>query len=83
MCARKDKPKAVTAVAHKLVRLIYAMLTQGEEYSDRRQDHFEERYSQRVLHNLAQKAKAYRYAARSIRQSHLKTREINQLSGVS
>ncbi|HOB97104.1 MAG TPA: IS110 family transposase, partial [Aquabacterium sp.] len=32
MCARMDKPKAVTAAAHKLARLIYSMLTKGEEY---------------------------------------------------
>lgn len=48
----------MTAAAHKLARLIYAMLTQGQEYTDRGQDYFEERYRQRVLHNLAQKAKA-------------------------
>lgn len=58
MCARMDKPKAVTAAAHKLARLIYAMLTNGQEYNDRGQDYFEERYRQRVMHNLAQKAKA-------------------------
>ena len=29
LCSRMDKPKAVTAAAHKLVRLIYAMLTTG------------------------------------------------------
>ena len=58
MCARMDKPKAVTAAAHKLARLIYAMLTHGQEYTDRGQDYFEERYRQRVLHNLAHKAKA-------------------------
>ena len=58
LCARMDKPKAVTAAAHKLARLIYAMLTHGQEYTDRGQDYFEERYRQRVLHILAQKAKA-------------------------
>jgi transposase len=58
LCARMDKPKAVTAAAHKLARLIYAMLTHGQEYTDRGQDYFEERYRQRVLHNLTQKAKA-------------------------
>ena len=58
MCARMDRPKAVTAAAHKLARLIYAMLTNGQEYNDRGQEYFEERYRQRVLHNLAQKAKA-------------------------
>jgi len=58
LCARMDKPKAVTAAAHKLARLNYAMLNHGQEYTDRGQDYFEERYRQRVLHNLAQKAKA-------------------------
>lgn len=57
MCARMDRAKAVTAAAHKLARLIYAMLTKGEEYTDQGQDYFEERYRQRVLHNLAQRAK--------------------------
>jgi transposase len=58
MCARMDKPKAVTAAAQKLARLIYAMLTNGQEYTDRGQEYFEERYRQRALHNLTQKAKA-------------------------
>jgi transposase len=57
MCSRMDKPKAITATAHKLARLIYTMLTKGQEYTDNGQDYFEERYRQRVLHNLAQKAK--------------------------
>ena len=38
MCSRVDKPKAVTAAAHKLARLIYMMLTKGKEYTDQGQD---------------------------------------------
>ncbi|HOB03613.1 MAG TPA: IS110 family transposase, partial [Casimicrobium huifangae] len=56
MCARMDKPKAVTAAAHKLARLIYTMLTKGEEYTDQGQDYFEERYRQRVLRQLSLRA---------------------------
>ena len=56
MCARMDKPKAVTAAAHKLARLIYMMLTKGEEYTDQGQDYYEERYRERVLRQLAQRA---------------------------
>ncbi|MGH8656644.1 MAG: hypothetical protein ACREYE_32655 [Gammaproteobacteria bacterium] len=55
MCSRMDKPKAITAAAHKLARLIYAMLAKGEEYKG--QDYFEERYRERVLRNLVQRAK--------------------------
>ena len=56
MCARMDKPKAVTAAAHKLARLIYTMLTKGEEYTDQGQDYDEERYRERVLRQLSQRA---------------------------
>ena len=56
MCARMDKPKAVAAAAHKLARLIYTMLTKGEEYTDQGQDYYEERYRERVLRQLSQRA---------------------------
>ncbi len=58
MCARLDKSKAITAAAHKLARLIYAMMTKGTEYVDRGQDYYEERYRERVLHHLKRKADA-------------------------
>ncbi|MBI2745973.1 MAG: IS110 family transposase, partial [Burkholderiales bacterium] len=47
MCAKMDKPKAITAAAHKLARLIYSMITKGEEYVDQGQAYYEERYRQR------------------------------------
>ncbi len=59
LCARMDKPKAITAAAHKLARLIYAMLTKGEEYTDRGQDYFEQRYRERVVRQLAHRAKQF------------------------
>jgi transposase len=37
MCARMDKPRANTAVAHKLARMVYFMLTRGENYVDQDQ----------------------------------------------
>jgi transposase len=56
LCSRMDKPKAVTAAAHKLARLIYTMLSKGEEYTDQGQEYFEERYRERVLRHLANRA---------------------------
>jgi hypothetical protein len=56
MCARMDKPKAITAAAHKLARLIYTMLAKGQEYVDQGQDYFEERYRERVIRQLSQRA---------------------------
>ena len=56
MSTRMDKPKAVAAAAHKLARLIYTMLTKGEEYTDQGQAYYEERYRERVLRQLTQHA---------------------------
>lgn len=56
MSSRMDKPKAVAATAHKLARLIYTMLTKGQEYTDQGQDYYEERYRQRVLRQLSLRA---------------------------
>ncbi len=56
MAARLDRAKAITATAHKLARLIYTMLTKGEEYADKGQDYYEERYRERVMHHLTKRA---------------------------
>jgi transposase len=56
MAARLDHAKAVKATAHKLARLIYALLTKGTAYVDQGQDYYEERYRQRVIHHLARRA---------------------------
>jgi transposase len=51
-----DKPKAITASAHKLARLVYFMLTKGQAFVEAGQDEYEERYRQRVVQNLAKRA---------------------------
>jgi transposase len=56
LCARMDRPRAITACAHKLARLIYTGLPKGEEYVDQGQAQYEERYRQRVIRTLAKKA---------------------------
>jgi transposase len=84
MCSRMDKGKAVTAAAHKLARLIYAMLTKGEEYTDQGQDYYEERYRERVLHNLARRAQQLGMKVVHVRATRLTTSlQINHLGGVS
>ena len=57
LCARMNKPKAGTGAAHQLAWLIYTMLTKGEEYADKGQEYYEERYSERVVWNLTRRAK--------------------------
>ncbi len=49
-------PKAITATAHKLARIVYTMLKYQREFSDPGVDYYEQRYQQRVLKNLKRKA---------------------------
>jgi hypothetical protein len=49
-------PCAVTAAAHKLAQPIYTILIKGQEYTDQGQDYYEERYRERVLRALSQRA---------------------------
>jgi transposase len=37
LCGRMDKPRANTATAHKLARMVYFMLTRGEAFVDQGQ----------------------------------------------
>ena len=53
---RLGAPKAITATAHKLARLIYSMLKQGTEYVDQGQDYYEQQYRERVVKNLRKRA---------------------------
>ena len=57
MCARMDRPKAITATAHKLARLVYFMLTKGQAYVEAGQQYYEERYRERVVQNLTRRAR--------------------------
>lgn len=59
MVARLGKPQAVTATAHKLARIVYSLLKHGTEYVDAGQDYYERQYQERVVRNLARRAKDF------------------------
>ncbi|WP_041645493.1 IS110 family transposase [Aromatoleum aromaticum] len=59
LCARMDKPRANTAVAHKLARLVYFMLTRGEQFVDQGQQRYEEQQRQRSIAALKRRAAAF------------------------
>jgi transposase len=61
MQTRIGKPETVTAVAHKLARLIYKMMTQGMEYVQRGQEEYEAHYRQRAVRNLKRRAQQLGY----------------------
>jgi transposase len=58
---RLGAPKAITATAHKLARLIYRMLKGGTDYVDQGQEYYERRYQTRVLSTLSRRAHALGY----------------------
>lgn len=59
---RLGPPKAITAMAAKLARLIYRMLRYGQEYVDRGTAHYEERHRQQQIQFLSKKAAQHGFA---------------------
>ena len=54
--AQLGAPKAVTATAHKLARLIYSMLRYGQEYVDAGAEYYESQYQHRALRAAKRRA---------------------------
>ncbi len=71
--AQLGAPKAITATAHKLARLIYNMLKYGTEYVDKGQDYYEQRYKDRVVKNLQRRAKELGYQITSLAAVQVET----------
>ncbi len=51
-------PKAVTATAHKLARIVYIMLKERTPYQDLGADYYEHKQRERALRNLERRAKS-------------------------
>ena len=49
-------PKAITAMAHRLARLVYRMLKYGQRYVDKGAEYYEHRYRQQQIEFLKKKA---------------------------
>ena len=58
MSGRMDKPRANTATAHKLARMVYLMLTKGEAFVDQGQQRYEEQQRERSIAALKRRAAA-------------------------
>jgi transposase len=56
--ARLGAPKAITAMAHQLARLVYRMLKFGKEYVDRGTEHYEAKYRLNQVKWLTKQAAA-------------------------
>jgi transposase len=61
MKARLGTPKAITATAHKLARLVYSLLRHGSAYVQQGLDAYETQYRERKVTTMAKQAKALGY----------------------
>ena len=61
MKSRLGTPKAITATAHKLARLIYSMLKHGTAYVAQGLEAYEQQYRDRVVKHLTRRAKELGY----------------------
>ena len=59
--AHLGAPKAITATAHKLARLIYSMLRYGQEYVDAGAEYYESQYQHRALRAAKRRASQLGY----------------------
>jgi transposase len=71
IAARGGRAKAVTATAHKLGRLVYALLKHGQAYVAQGQQEYERQYRERMVRHLTRKAKelGYELLAREVGQA--------------
>jgi hypothetical protein len=49
-------PKAITAMAHRLARLVYRMLKYGQAYVDKGTEYYEHKYREQQIQFLTRKA---------------------------
>jgi transposase len=61
VAARRGVPKAITATAYKLARIVYGMLKHGKEYAAQGMAAYEAAYRERAIKNLRRKAKEFGY----------------------
>ena len=61
MRRRLGAPKAITATAHKLARLVYSLLKHGSAYVQQGLDAYESQYRERKVKAMARQAQALGY----------------------
>jgi len=61
IAARRGLPKAITATAYKLARIVYGMLKHGKAYAMQGMEAYEAAYRERAVKNLKRKARALGY----------------------
>ncbi len=68
--AHLGSPKAITATAHKLARIVYSMLRYGQGYMDAGAQYYESQYRERALRAAKQRAAQLGYRLVPIENIH-------------
>ena len=61
IAARRGMPKAITATAYKLARIVYGMLKRGQAYAGQEMEAYEKQYRDRQVRLLKKKARELGY----------------------
>lgn len=61
MAGRMGAPKAITATAHKLARILYRAIKYGQQYVDKGEQYLEEQHRERTLKSLVHRARDLGY----------------------
>jgi len=56
LCTKLGAPKAITAMAHRLARLVYHMLKYGQQFVDKGMEYYEQRYQNQQIQLLQKRA---------------------------
>lgn len=62
LCQRLDKPKAITATAAKIARIIYQLLKHGQAFVEQGMLAYEKQFTQRSINNMEKRAAKLGYA---------------------
>jgi transposase len=73
IAGRAGRAKAVTATAHKLGRLVYALLKHGQQYVAQGMEQYEQQHRERLVRNLTRKAEELGYELKERPTSQPKT----------
>lgn len=60
--SRLGSPKAITATAHKIAKIIYNMLRHGVVYKEAGQEYYEQQYRDRMVKNLKRRAEEFGFS---------------------
>ena len=75
IAAHRGVPKAITATAYKLARIVYAMIKYGMPYAQKSMDAYEAEYRERQVRLLQKKARELGFLLTELRNGEPKSVE--------